>query len=147
MDETLFRLAEKVKNFAIMYLVDISEVPDFNKMYELYDPVTVMFFYRNKHIMIDLGTGNNNKVNWPIQDPQELVDIIETVCIFLNFNSWRYDFFWLLNIILFEELFKKLEIYNYNLCLKIIMIWYYYSGIPRRSQRPRSRGLAKRLLD
>jgi hypothetical protein len=21
-----------------------------------------MFFYRNKHIMIDLGTGNNNKV-------------------------------------------------------------------------------------
>ena len=30
-------------------------------MYELYDPVTVMFFYRNKHIMIDLGTGNNNK--------------------------------------------------------------------------------------
>jgi hypothetical protein len=30
-------------------------------MYELYDPVTVMFFFRNKHIMIDLGTGNNNK--------------------------------------------------------------------------------------
>jgi hypothetical protein len=32
-------------------------------MYELYDPCTVMFFYRNKHIMIDLGTGNNNKIN------------------------------------------------------------------------------------
>ena len=29
--------------------------------YELYDPCTVMFFFRNKHIMIDLGTGNNNK--------------------------------------------------------------------------------------
>uniref|UniRef100_A0A452ZIR3 Uncharacterized protein n=2 Tax=Pooideae TaxID=147368 RepID=A0A452ZIR3_AEGTS len=28
-------------------------------MYELYDPSTVMFFFRNKHIMIDLGTGNN----------------------------------------------------------------------------------------
>ena len=38
-----------------MYLVDITEVPDFNKMYELYDPCTIMFFYRNKHIMIDLG--------------------------------------------------------------------------------------------
>lgn len=48
-------------NFAAFYVVDITEVPDFNKMYELYDPVTVMFFYRNKHIMIDLGTGNNNK--------------------------------------------------------------------------------------
>ncbi len=49
-------------------------------MYELYDPCTIMFFYRcvavlllnegngltledsNKHIMIDLGTGNNNKM-------------------------------------------------------------------------------------
>ena len=31
-------------------------------MYELYDPCTVMFFFRNKHIMIDLGTGNNNKI-------------------------------------------------------------------------------------
>ena len=44
--------------------MDITKVPDFNTMYELYDPVTVMFFYRNKHIMIDLGTGNNNKITW-----------------------------------------------------------------------------------
>ena len=28
--------------------VDISEVPDFNAMYELYDPCTIMFFFRNK---------------------------------------------------------------------------------------------------
>lgn len=68
-----------VKNFAVIYLVDITEVPDFNKMYELYDPCTVMFFFRNKHIMIDLGTGNNNKINWAMEDKQEMVDIIETV--------------------------------------------------------------------
>ena len=36
MDETLFGIAEKVKNFAVIYLVDITEVPDFNAMYELY---------------------------------------------------------------------------------------------------------------
>ncbi|CAG8503816.1 7446_t:CDS:2 [Funneliformis mosseae] len=70
MDETLYGIAEKV---------DITEVPDFNKMYELYDPCTVMFFFRNKHIMIDLGTGNNNKINWALEDKQELIDIIETV--------------------------------------------------------------------
>jgi DIM1 family U5 snRNP protein len=46
MDETLYGVAEKLKNFAIIYLVDLTEVPDFNKMYELYDPCTVMFFYR-----------------------------------------------------------------------------------------------------
>lgn len=32
------------------YLVDISEVPDFNTMYELYDPVTVMFFFRYSNL-------------------------------------------------------------------------------------------------
>ena len=78
-DEVLYRIAEKVKNFAVIYLVDIDEVPDFNKMYELYDPVTVMFFFRNKHMMIDLGTGNNNKINWALEDKQEMIDIIETV--------------------------------------------------------------------
>ncbi|KAF8497788.1 mitosis protein DIM1-domain-containing protein [Russula emetica] len=79
MDETLYSVAEKVQNFAVIYLCDITEVPDFNKMYELYDPCTVMFFYRNKHIMIDLGTGNNNKINWAMDNKQELIDIIETV--------------------------------------------------------------------
>ncbi|KAL1705545.1 mitosis protein DIM1-domain-containing protein [Schizophyllum commune] len=98
MDETLYAVAEKVQNFAVIYLCDITQVPDFNKMYELYDPCTVMFFYRqvnptsshlshlhlavscrNKHIMIDLGTGNNNKINWAMDNKQELIDIIETV--------------------------------------------------------------------
>ncbi|KAJ1921427.1 U4/U6-U5 snRNP complex subunit dib1 [Mycoemilia scoparia] len=79
MDETLHRISEKIKNFAVIYVVDISEVPDFNKMYELYDQCTVMFFYRNKHIMVDLGTGNNNKITWAIEDNQEMIDLVETV--------------------------------------------------------------------
>ncbi|OMH86425.1 Thioredoxin-like protein 4A [Zancudomyces culisetae] len=61
MDETLYKVAELIKNFA------------------LYDACTTMFFYRNKHIMIDLGTGNNNKINWAIQDKQEFIDIVEVV--------------------------------------------------------------------
>ncbi|KAJ7272813.1 mitosis protein DIM1-domain-containing protein [Mycena rebaudengoi] len=79
MDESLYGATEKVQNIAVIYVVDITEVPDFNKMYELYDPCTVMFFYRNKHIMIDLGTGNNNKINWAMDNKQEVIDIIETV--------------------------------------------------------------------
>ncbi len=79
MDEVLASVAETIKNFAVIYLVDISEVPDFNTMYELYDPSTIMFFFRNKHIMIDLGTGNNNKINWALKNKQEFIDIVETV--------------------------------------------------------------------
>ena len=79
MDEVLAGISEEVKNFGAIYLVDITEVPDFNTMYELYDPCTVMFFFRNKHIMIDLGTGNNNKINWALNNKQEMIDIIEVV--------------------------------------------------------------------
>jgi DIM1 family U5 snRNP protein len=78
-DEILAKIAEKVKNFAIIFLVDISEVPDFNSMYELYDPCTLMFFFRNKHMMIDLGTGNNNKVNFLIKEKQDVIDIMEVM--------------------------------------------------------------------
>jgi DIM1 family U5 snRNP protein len=79
MDETLSKIAYKISSFAVVYLVDISKVPDFNTMYELYDPCTLMFFYRNKHIMIDLGTGNNNKISWAIANKEEFIDIVETV--------------------------------------------------------------------
>lgn len=78
MDECLSGIAESVKNFAVVYLVDVGEVKDFTEMYELYDPCTVMFFFRNKHIMIDLGTGNNNKLT-TIVEKQELIDLIEVV--------------------------------------------------------------------
>eukprot|EP00483_Globobulimina_turgida_P010832 UN10853 len=79
MDEILFAIAEDVSKFAVIYLVDNTKIPDFNTMYELYDPCTIMFFYRNKHIMVDLGTGNNNKINFLMNEKQELIDIIECV--------------------------------------------------------------------
>ena len=68
-----------MKNFAVIYVCDLDQVPDFKQMYELYDPVTLMFFFRNKHMMCDFGTGNNNKLNWVLEDKQELIDIIETI--------------------------------------------------------------------
>ena len=32
MDETLYKVSEKVKNFSMIWLVDLSEVPDFTKV-------------------------------------------------------------------------------------------------------------------
>ncbi|KAI9597972.1 mitosis protein DIM1-domain-containing protein [Syncephalis fuscata] len=44
MDETLYTVAERVKNFAVVYLVDITEVPDFNKdKQELIDIIETVF--------------------------------------------------------------------------------------------------------
>ncbi|RLV95242.1 Spliceosomal protein DIB1 [Spathaspora sp. JA1] len=82
-DEILFSISEKVKNFAAIYLCNLDKVPDFNQMYELdqdrSEPYTIMFFFRNKHMMCDFGTGNNNKLSFMIYEKQELIDIIETI--------------------------------------------------------------------
>ncbi|CAF3071886.1 unnamed protein product [Rotaria sp. Silwood2] len=72
----ILRQRSTMKNAQV---VDITETQDFNKIYELYDPCTVMFFYCNQHIMIDLGTGNNNKISSALEDTQEFFDIVETV--------------------------------------------------------------------
>merc|ERR1712146_155394 len=79
MDEVLKKIAVSVSNIAVIFMVDIKKVTEFNEIYELYDPCAIMFFFRNKHIMIDLGTGNNNKIDWILQDKNELIDIIEVV--------------------------------------------------------------------
>ena len=79
MDEIFVKCAEAVQQFAKFYVVDTTEVSDFNTMYELYDACTVMFFFRNRHIMVDFGTGNNNKMIWALEDKQELIDILEVV--------------------------------------------------------------------
>jgi len=55
-DEVLYKIADRVKSFAVIYVCDLEEVPDFKQMYELYDPMTLMFFFRNKHVMCDFGT-------------------------------------------------------------------------------------------
>jgi DIM1 family U5 snRNP protein len=55
-------------------------------MYELYDPCTTMFFFRNKHIMVDLGTGNNGNINWVISTKQEMTDIVEMLVITKRFR-------------------------------------------------------------
>lgn len=79
MDEMLFKIAPLISQFAVIYTCDTTQVLDFNDMYELYDPVTVMFFHRNKHMMCDFGTGNNNKLNFNVESTQELIDIIECI--------------------------------------------------------------------
>lgn len=79
MDETLYKVAELVKNFAVIYLVDITRVKAFNEDFKLTNPCTVMFFHRDKHIMVDMGTGENNKITFPITNSQDLIDIIEVV--------------------------------------------------------------------
>ena len=81
MDAALAEIATRMSNYCRIFAVDTTEVPDFNEMFELQNPreaFAVLFFFRNKHIKVDLGTGNTNKLNFVV-DPSDLCDIIEGV--------------------------------------------------------------------
>ena len=79
MDEILSKAKPLLANYAKIYAVDIGDVTDFNQMYELTDPCTLMFFYKNKHIQVDCGTGNNNKITFPLDSTQQFIDLVEVV--------------------------------------------------------------------
>ncbi|GJR73652.1 chloroplast J-like domain protein 1 [Tanacetum coccineum] len=46
--------------------------------------------HRNKHIVIDLGTSNNKKIDWPIKEKHGIIAIVETV----YHGSWGDDGSW-----------------------------------------------------
>lgn len=79
MDDVLQAILGGVSNVCTIYTVDTKKVVDFNKMYELYDPVCLLFFYKNNHINVETGSGNNSKINWVVEDKDELADIIMAV--------------------------------------------------------------------
>ena len=44
-------------------------------------------------MMCDFGTGNNNKLNWVLEDKQELIDIVSYLCRQLwRRLTWTWNF-------------------------------------------------------
>ncbi|CAE7573716.1 Txnl4a [Symbiodinium natans] len=89
-DDILLSLSETVKEKCGFFLVDTDLVPDFTQQYELYDPCTLMFFFKGRHLQLELGLGERYKITWPIGGEkdtviawnhllQELLTVIEAV--------------------------------------------------------------------
>lgn len=67
-----YQISMALQNFAIIYLIDITQLSDSNKIYKLSNPCSTLFF-RNKHIMIHLGY-RYNKINCAITCQKTLRD-------------------------------------------------------------------------
>eukprot|EP00658_Telonema_sp_P-2_P015043 TRINITY_DN15759_c0_g1_i6.p1 TRINITY_DN15759_c0_g1~~TRINITY_DN15759_c0_g1_i6.p1 ORF type:complete len:136 (-),score=19.09 TRINITY_DN15759_c0_g1_i6:419-826(-) len=78
-DEVLIAIANEVSAHATIHLVDVDEVSDFNAKYELYDPCTVMMFYKNKVMCMDFGYGPTSCINWAMKDCEWAVKTILAV--------------------------------------------------------------------
>merc|ERR1712118_538733 len=78
-DKVLVDVNPSVQAVCKIFLIDTQEVSDFNMEYELYDPCTLMFFFRGRHVELELGLGGKYKVTHPIGTSRELTEIIEAV--------------------------------------------------------------------
>ncbi|KAL8315267.1 hypothetical protein RB593_008708 [Gaeumannomyces tritici] len=74
MDEVLFKIADRVKNFAAVYVCDIDQVPDFNQIW---------LSYLSQHALRrPVSTTNHDRPGGELEqleEKQELIDIIETI--------------------------------------------------------------------
>eukprot|EP00164_Ancoracysta_twista_P023951 GFYU01045130.1.p1 GENE.GFYU01045130.1~~GFYU01045130.1.p1 ORF type:complete len:151 (-),score=17.54 GFYU01045130.1:135-587(-) len=80
-DEELAFVAAKVRKYCTVYIVDTVQVTEFDGLYALDDPdetFAVMFFYKGRHIEVDLGTGENNKLNFFVEK-EDLVPVVDDV--------------------------------------------------------------------
>lgn len=77
MDEILAKVAPLVVNFAVIYTCDTESVDDFNEMYELHGDVHLMMFFCNKHVMVDMGSGQNNNIDFVVRDIEDVAILIE----------------------------------------------------------------------
>lgn len=78
-DDILTSVAVRTRKYAVVYAVDcLHDVTEFNTMYELDgdDPFAIMFFFRGKHIRVDVGTGNHNKINFVVEE-DDLIPILD----------------------------------------------------------------------
>ena len=83
MDACLASIADRIKNYSVIYVVDITEVPWYNQMYELYDPCTLMFFFRNKVRSLTHTHTHTHSEQQPAEDPtyhQPLTSALAALC-------------------------------------------------------------------
>lgn len=88
-DVVLHEVAHELRLHCALYVVDVDSVRDFNAVHELYDPSTLMCFYRNRPLPIDVGFGADPKVTWPLVEGATLVDAVQRACRELHEASRR----------------------------------------------------------
>ena len=58
-----------------LYIINMQKVKEFNLMYEIKNTSSLVYFYNNKKVLIDSGTGDNNKLSGLISNPKKLYRI------------------------------------------------------------------------
>ncbi|CAE8599626.1 unnamed protein product [Polarella glacialis] len=70
MDDVLLSVRDTIKARCEIFLIDISEVPDFAQQQGA---------QQGRHVQLELGLGECYKITWPIGGQKDLVAVVEAV--------------------------------------------------------------------
>lgn len=74
-DQILERISEKMKNFVNFFVCERKKVKELINIMDLTTPMNIMCFYNAKHIKIDCSSGDNEKINFFIENENDFIKI------------------------------------------------------------------------
>jgi hypothetical protein len=75
----------KLTQCICIYSINTQIIDGYNQMYQLFGTPVIIFFFKNKRILIDNSSGNNNKMKMKILESNNFLKI----CEFVLYNTKR----------------------------------------------------------
>nr|UXY87407.1 DIM1 family protein [Cryptomonas sp.] len=76
-----------INRYVVVYYTNTKLANGYDLMYELFKVYSVIFFFRNKRIIIDTNTGNNNKLENLFLNSSKFIKYCEII--FWNINKGK----------------------------------------------------------
>ncbi|AFM97874.1 Mitosis protein DIM1 [Encephalitozoon hellem ATCC 50504] len=74
-DAVLERAAHSLSNYVDIYTCERSSVEELVDVMRLDSPLNIMCFFNRRHIKIDCSSGDNDKINFLVDDSEMLVEL------------------------------------------------------------------------
>ena len=68
------------KKEANLYKISTKKVKEFNIIYEINDTISFIFYFENKKIFVDSGSGDNNKIKGLMFNSKYFKRIVNLIC-------------------------------------------------------------------
>lgn len=78
-DDILAKTAQKLRNMAEIYLVDVDKVPVYTQYFDVSLIPATVFFFNGQHMKVDNGTQDHTKFIGPFATKQDFIDLVEVI--------------------------------------------------------------------